>query len=137
MQCSAASWCRVGKTKNASVTCIDTSTPMDKMVFRVLGAVAELERTLIAERVRAGLRNARAKGVRLGRPRVYVDTAKVVRLRAQGVPWRKIARQVGVSAKSCRRAWQKANAGGLLHKEKNPASRASVTAQITRALPAS
>jgi DNA invertase Pin-like site-specific DNA recombinase len=48
---------------------MDTSTPTGKMVFTVLGAVAELERSLIAERVRAGLRNARAKGKRLGRPR--------------------------------------------------------------------
>jgi DNA invertase Pin-like site-specific DNA recombinase len=42
---------------------MDTSTPAGKMVFTVLGAVAELERSLIVERVRAGLRNARAKGV--------------------------------------------------------------------------
>jgi len=41
---------------------MDTSTPAGKMVFTVLGAVAELERSLIVERVRAGLRNARAKG---------------------------------------------------------------------------
>ena len=44
---------------------VDTSTPAGKMVFTVLGAVAELERSLIAERVRAGLRNARAKGISL------------------------------------------------------------------------
>jgi Resolvase, N terminal domain len=42
-------------------------------VFTVLGAVAELERSLIVERVRAGLRNPRAKGQRLGRPRIVVD----------------------------------------------------------------
>src|SRR5262249_19240884 len=47
---------------------IDTSTPMGKMVFTILGSVAELERSMIVERVRAGLRNARAKGKRLGRP---------------------------------------------------------------------
>src|SRR6202035_891357 len=47
---------------------IDTSTPTGKMVFTILGSVAELERSLIGERVRAGLRNARAKGQRLGRP---------------------------------------------------------------------
>lgn len=41
---------------------LDTSTPTGKMVFTVLGAVAELERSLIVERVRAGMRNARAKG---------------------------------------------------------------------------
>src|SRR5271169_1295322 len=47
---------------------MDTSTPAGKMVFIVLGAVAELERSLIVERVRAGMRNARAKGKRIGRP---------------------------------------------------------------------
>ncbi len=47
---------------------LDTSTPAGRMVFTVLGAVAELERSLIAERVRAGMRNARAKGKKIGRP---------------------------------------------------------------------
>ena len=47
---------------------LDTSTPAGKLVFTVLGAVAELERSLIIERVRAGMRNARAKGKRIGRP---------------------------------------------------------------------
>ncbi len=47
---------------------LDTSTPTGKMVFTVLGAVAELERSLIVERVRTGMRNARAKGKRIGRP---------------------------------------------------------------------
>src|SRR5258705_4961508 len=47
---------------------MDTSTPTGKMVFTVLGAVAELERSLIVDRVRAGMRNARAKGRRIGRP---------------------------------------------------------------------
>ena len=64
---------------------VDTSTPTGKMVFTVLGAVAELERSLIVERVKAGLRNARAKGKRLGRPRLVVDRAAIARLRAQGL----------------------------------------------------
>lgn len=76
---------------------LDTATPAGRMVFTVLGAVAELERSLIAERVRAGLRNARAKGKRLGRPRVAVDAAQVARLRASGLSWPKIARELGVS----------------------------------------
>ena len=76
---------------------IDTSTPAGKMVFTVLGAVAELERSLIAERVRAGLRNARAKGKRLGRPPLFPDTAQITRLRAAGLSWPKIARELGVS----------------------------------------
>jgi putative DNA-invertase from lambdoid prophage Rac len=66
------------------------------MVFAVLGAVAELERSLIVERVKAGLRNARAKGKRVGRPRKTVDGATVARLRSQGVTWRAIAGQLGV-----------------------------------------
>src|SRR5260221_6118270 len=56
---------------------MDTSTPAGKMVFTVLGAVAELERSLIVERVKAGLRNARAKGKRLGRPRKILDTKRI------------------------------------------------------------
>ena len=87
---------------------MDTTTPAGKMVFTVLGAVAELERSLIVERVKAGLRNARAKGKRLGRPRAIVDVAQIARLRAQGRSWRKIARVMGCSAKTCRRVWQKA-----------------------------
>jgi DNA invertase Pin-like site-specific DNA recombinase len=85
---------------------LDTSTPTGKMVFTVLGAVAELERSLIAERVRAGLRNAKAKGKRLGRPRKIVDASKIATLRAQGRSWRTIARQLGMSARSARRAGQ-------------------------------
>src|SRR5213075_1819486 len=63
---------------------VDTSTPMGRMMFTVLGAVAELERSLIVERVKAGLRNARAKGKRLGRPRIALDAARIARLRSQG-----------------------------------------------------
>src|SRR5258708_40153670 len=63
---------------------MDTSTPAGKMVFTVLGAVAELERSLIVERVRAGLRNARAKGKRLGRPRVARGVARSAPLGSQG-----------------------------------------------------
>ena len=77
---------------------VDTSTPTGKMIFTVLGAVAELERSLIAERVRAGLRNARAKGKRLGRPTKQIDAAQIVALRAQGLPWRRVGEMLGVSA---------------------------------------
>ena len=79
---------------------VDTSTPTGKMVFTVLGAVAELERSLIAERVRAGLRNARAKGKRLGRPRKAVDAARVAQLRAQGVSWRAVGAELGVAPRT-------------------------------------
>ncbi len=76
---------------------VDTSTPTGKLVFTVLGAVSEGERNLIAERVRAGLRNARAKGKTLGRPKVDVDMTQIESLRASGHSWRTIARTLGLS----------------------------------------
>jgi len=76
---------------------VDTSTPTGKLVFTILGAVAEGERNIIAERVRAGLRNARAKGKTLGRPRVDIDMAQIESLRASGDSWRTIARKLGLS----------------------------------------
>jgi len=80
---------------------IDTSTPAGKMVFTVLGAVAELERSLIGERVRAGLRNARARGKRLGRPPLRELTATDIRRlrrdRRRGVSFKQLARDHGIS----------------------------------------
>src|ERR1700721_3078905 len=76
---------------------LDTATPAGRMVFTVLGAVAELERSLIAERVRAGLRNARSKGVKLGRPKVLLDASRIASLQARGASLRTIARELGVS----------------------------------------
>lgn len=76
---------------------VDTSTPTGKMVFTVLGAVAELERNLIVERVRAGLRHARSKGKRLGRPRKHVERSTILSMRSAGQSWRHIARQLGLS----------------------------------------
>jgi DNA invertase Pin-like site-specific DNA recombinase len=79
---------------------VDTSTPAGKMVFTVLGAVAELERSLIVERVRAGLRNARARGKTLGRPRKTVDAARIAELRAQGLSWRGIGEQLQIAPRT-------------------------------------
>jgi DNA invertase Pin-like site-specific DNA recombinase len=94
---------------------IDTSTPVGRMVFTILGSVAELERSLIVERVKAGLRNARAKGKRLGRPRKILPDSRIASLRARGCSWRTIARQVGASARTCRRAGQKPSKRVLPH----------------------
>jgi len=60
------------------------------------GAVAELERSLIVERVKAGLRNAKAKGKRLGRPKRVVDNRRIATLRAQGVGWKRIAAEMEI-----------------------------------------
>ena len=77
---------------------VDTSTPMGKMVFTVLGAVAELERSLIVERVKAGMRNAKAKGQHIGRPRFDFDISAVRARITAGESQRDIAKSLGVSA---------------------------------------
>jgi DNA invertase Pin-like site-specific DNA recombinase len=83
---------------------LDTSTPAGKLVFTVLGAVAELERSLIVERVKAGLRNARSKGKKLGRPRRIVDAHRIASLRAQRWGWKKIARELNCGVSTVLRA---------------------------------
>ena len=76
---------------------LDLSTASGRLMFNIIGAMAEFERELIRERVRAGMKNARAKGTRIGRPRLRVDAAKIATLRAAGLSWPKIARELGVS----------------------------------------
>ncbi len=76
---------------------VDTSTPMGKMVYTVIAAVAELERSLICERVVMGLQRAKAQGKRLGLTAAKIYPAEVHRLREQGMSFRAIARQLGVS----------------------------------------
>ena len=67
------------------------------MTLAVLGAVAELERSRIIERVKAGLRNARAKGKNPGRPRRILNEQRISALRAQGLGWKAIAADLGVA----------------------------------------
>ena len=87
---------------------IDTSTPMGRMVFTVLGAVAELERNIIRERVLAGQKAAKRRGVRFGRPEVEVDTAKVHKLRQRGLSWRSIADELGIPKDTLIRRYESA-----------------------------
>ena len=75
---------------------VDTSTPMGKMIFTVLGAVAELERNLIKERVHMGISRARKEGKQLGRPKRIFDREKA-RTMLQTMSAREVARQLGVS----------------------------------------
>ena len=76
---------------------IDTTTSAGKLLFQMLGVFAEFERSMIVERVKAGLKRARAEGKVLGRPRVSAAVeAKVVALRKQGRGMRAIARELGI-----------------------------------------
>jgi DNA invertase Pin-like site-specific DNA recombinase len=91
---------------------VETNSPTGKLVFTVLGAVAEMERSLIGDRVRAGLRNAKANGQRLGRPPLReLSMAEIRRLRSErkrGTSFKKLARDFGISVWSafhfCRKA---------------------------------
>jgi len=76
---------------------LDTSTPTGKLVFQIIGAVAEFEKDIIRERVIAGLNNARSKGKRLGRPGVPEKIlGKAKALRDQGLSFRKIGKKLGI-----------------------------------------
>ena len=86
---------------------LDLTTPAGRLMFQIIGAMAEFERALIQERVKAGLRNARAKGKRLGRPRVFVSETRVESLRASGASWREISKELGVGIGTVRRTAQR------------------------------
>ena len=75
---------------------VDTSTPNGRLVFGIFASIAEFERELIRSRVRSGLAAARARGKRLGRPRVIVDRSMIIALRAEGLSWAKIADRLGI-----------------------------------------
>src|SRR5271169_5499834 len=75
---------------------IDTSSALGQALFTIVSAVAQLERDLIRERVSAGIRNARACGKELGRPRRIVNQEDIIRLKAEGASLRQIAEKLGI-----------------------------------------
>ena len=85
---------------------LDLSTPSGRLMFQVVGAMAEFERALTQERVKAGLRLAKSKGKWLGRPRTAVDAKQVAALRASGVSWRIVSEQLGIGIGTAVRALQ-------------------------------
>jgi DNA invertase Pin-like site-specific DNA recombinase len=72
--------------------------------------VVELDRSLIVERVKAGLRNAKAKGKRIGRPKVSVDANRVAVLRQAGRSWSEISKQTGWTKGTVQRTFYSQNA---------------------------
>lgn len=85
---------------------VDTSTPNGRLVFGIFASIAEFERELIRERVRSGLAAAKARGKRLGRPKVVVDASRIASLRAQGSSWAEISAEIGVGKGTAQRALQ-------------------------------
>jgi DNA invertase Pin-like site-specific DNA recombinase len=83
---------------------LDTSTPMGKAMFQLCGVFAELERSIIQERVKAGLERARAKGKVLGRPRTDQKIeARIRQLARRGMGKGKIARTLGIGVSVAQR----------------------------------
>jgi DNA invertase Pin-like site-specific DNA recombinase len=84
---------------------VDTTTAQGKLLFHIFAAIAEFERELTRGRVLSGLATARAKGVKLGRPRCQPDIERIRELRRRGMPWDDVARAVGVSRATAKRAF--------------------------------
>jgi len=82
----------------------DETNPNGRLMLIILSAVAEFERAMIQERVKAGVKAAMAKGVRFGRPKKIFDRGKAVQMRADGVSFRGIARELGVPLAAVQRA---------------------------------
>jgi DNA invertase Pin-like site-specific DNA recombinase len=83
---------------------IDTTTPMGKLVFQVTGAFAEFERTMIRQRIKAGLKRAVAQGVKLGRPKIDSTTErKVQKQLGKGMGILKVAKSLGIGTGTVQR----------------------------------
>ena len=83
---------------------IDTTTPMGRLVFQVTGAFAEFERTMIRQRIKAGLKRAVAQGVKLGRPKIDRTTERKVRQQlASGEGILKVAKSLGIGTGTVQR----------------------------------
>ena len=93
---------------------IDTGGPLGRAMITIIGAIAELERNLIIERVRAGMRRARLEGQRIGRPRLEIDRQALRRDRAQGHSLSELAKLHRISKTSVIRCLQQPSPTGEL-----------------------
>jgi DNA invertase Pin-like site-specific DNA recombinase len=82
---------------------IDTAGPLGKAIMTIVAAIAELERSLIVERVRAGMRRARLEGRHIGRKPLAVDESAIIRDRGRGLSLRQIAKTHQISTATVRR----------------------------------
>jgi DNA invertase Pin-like site-specific DNA recombinase len=92
---------------------VDTGGPLGRAMIVIIGAIAELERNLIIERVRAGMRRAKLEGRRIGRPRLEVDREAVLQDRARGQSLTELAKTYRISRTSVIRVIQQSDRGGI------------------------
>jgi len=78
----------------------DLSTPLGRLMFQIVGAMAEFERELIRERIRAGMRRRKLEGLSLGRAPIQVDHVKLVGDRLSGMSLTKVSKKYSVSRAS-------------------------------------
>ena len=90
---------------------LDTGGPLGRAVVVIIGAIAELERNLIVERVRAGMRRARLEGRHIGRPALVIDREALIRDRAHGHSVREIAKLHRISRTTVSRLLQQPDQG--------------------------
>jgi DNA invertase Pin-like site-specific DNA recombinase len=83
---------------------LDFTTPAGRLMFNVIGAMAQFERDLIKERVKSGMANAKRKGVKLGRKHVAVDRSEIQKLRSEGKSFEAISQLTGLSVGTIFRA---------------------------------
>ena len=86
---------------------IDTAGPLGRAIVVIIGAIAELERSLIVERVRAGMRRARLEGQRIGRAPLVLDNLAIQQDRQRGQSIRQIAKGHSVSTATIQRVLRK------------------------------
>jgi DNA invertase Pin-like site-specific DNA recombinase len=113
------SWAFLSETHGAGVNvylhqqAVDTTTAAGRALFQMMGVFAEFERAMIRDRVKAGLTNARAKGVRLGAPRTDAKVvARIAKEKAKGLSVRAIGTKLGVGAGTVHRVLS----GGMSHR---------------------
>ncbi len=113
----------------------DTSSPIGRAMLAVIGAMAQLERDLIRERVKAGVDRARARGKRLGRPPRVFHRDQVAKLKAEGLSFRKIGRRLGISPALALRVYREGQVAAIGTVFNNPPTNLSTKGAIENIFP--
>ncbi|MBC8228692.1 recombinase family protein [bacterium] len=108
---------------------IDTSTPIGEAMFTIISAMAKLERDIIVERVKAGMRKAKEKGKRIGRPNANVDVDAIISLREQGLSLQAISDRI--KYKDGKGRWRNVSKGKVHRILKRKPMRKTCTFQIS------